>query len=117
DIHGCHDEPTEPSGLYLCSRNPSFVSSDAQNWKKRRVISGYPACVIAAVTIAPSRGHMYVYVSRPNCTMSESVAAITAPLLSICVRMMSSERRYNRCTAADNWFCPPSSQRCTQRCQ
>ena len=69
----------------------------------------------ALATSAPSRGHMYEYVSRENCMMSLSLAAMIAPPLSICVRTTSSERLNSSTTFGGRlpklMFVPPTHSR------
>src|SRR3989338_8303332 len=54
--HGCHEDPAEPSGLYLCSRYPSLVCALTQKSKNLRTTSVCPAAVSAIETKAPSLG-------------------------------------------------------------
>ncbi len=61
-------------------------------------MSGNPAASMASATNAPSRGHMYEYVSLANCMMSVSFAAMIAPWLSICVLTSSSDLLYRSMT-------------------
>src|SRR4030067_950665 len=86
-IHGCHEEPSDLSGRYLCMKYPSGVMVSRQNSKNRFATLLSPAMSSASAVYAASRGHTYEYVSSPYWSISESSDAMTPPSWSTAARM------------------------------
>src|SRR3989338_4939892 len=90
--HGCHEEPSDLSGKYLCMKYPSLVMTSRQNSKNRFATFVSPARSSASALNAESRGHTYEYVSSPYCNISESDEARIPPSISTCARTYMSDR-------------------------